>query len=203
MPPGSYARASGSMTFGGLAVDGFFLLSGFLIAQSRDRDPEFLNCLRKRVLRTVPGYLVALLLSILVVGSVAPGVNHFFMHLDLARAVNTSIGCEVLRTEESCDRFEGTGPILVSVGRVGTESLDVDGEGKALLRASKVEEGRTQDAFEGRVRMVELVGQPGKPGETLFLLVKRYEDRTVAPEEIDVTAEAMGRLLVIQAELKL
>ena len=79
-----WTRASGgSMTFGGLAVDGFFLLSGFLIAQSWERDPEFLNYLRKRLLRIVPGYAVAVLLSIVVVGLVAPGVDHFFRHLTM------------------------------------------------------------------------------------------------------------------------
>jgi peptidoglycan/LPS O-acetylase OafA/YrhL len=73
----------GSMTFGGLAVDGFFLLSGFLIVQSWDRDPELLNYLRKRVLRIVPGYLVAVILSIAALGLAAPGVNRFFQHLGL------------------------------------------------------------------------------------------------------------------------
>lgn len=69
------------MTFGVLAVDGFFLLSGFLIMQSWDRDAELLNFLRKRVLRIVPGYLVAAVSSTVVLGFVAPGVPHWFHHL--------------------------------------------------------------------------------------------------------------------------
>jgi peptidoglycan/LPS O-acetylase OafA/YrhL len=71
------------MTFGTLAVDGFFLLSGFLIARSWDHDPELPNFLRKRLLRIVPGYLVAVILSTIVVGLLAPGVSHFFFHFNL------------------------------------------------------------------------------------------------------------------------
>ena len=64
--------------FGALGVDGFFVLSGYLIVQSWLGDPEFLNFLRKRVLRIVPGYLVAVVLSTLAVGLLAPGIGSFF-----------------------------------------------------------------------------------------------------------------------------
>lgn len=69
-------------TLGSLGVDGFFLLSGFLIVGSWRSDPEFLNYLRKRVLRIVPGYLVAMLISTIAVGILAPGISHFFRHLN-------------------------------------------------------------------------------------------------------------------------
>jgi peptidoglycan/LPS O-acetylase OafA/YrhL len=71
------------MTFGTFGVDGFFVLSGYLIAQSWLGDPEFLNFLRKRVLRILPGYLVAVILSTLAVGLLAPGTPHFFARLDV------------------------------------------------------------------------------------------------------------------------
>lgn len=70
-----------NMTFGKLGVDGFFILSGYLIVQSWQRTPKVFNFLRNRVLRIVPGYLVAALLSTLVVGLLAPGVPHFFRQL--------------------------------------------------------------------------------------------------------------------------
>jgi peptidoglycan/LPS O-acetylase OafA/YrhL len=60
------------MTFGELGVDGFFLVSGFPIVQSWLGDPELLNLLRKRILRIVPGYIVAVILSTLGLGLVAP-----------------------------------------------------------------------------------------------------------------------------------
>jgi peptidoglycan/LPS O-acetylase OafA/YrhL len=73
---------TGALTFGTLGVDGFFVLSGYLIVQSWLGDPEFFNFLRKRALRIIPGYLVAVLLGTLAVGLLAPGVAHFFRRLD-------------------------------------------------------------------------------------------------------------------------
>jgi peptidoglycan/LPS O-acetylase OafA/YrhL len=71
-----------TMTFGSLGVDGFFALSGFLILKSWDGDPELGNFLQKRILRIVPGYLVACILSTVVIGLIAPGVPNFFHHFD-------------------------------------------------------------------------------------------------------------------------
>jgi peptidoglycan/LPS O-acetylase OafA/YrhL len=51
------------MTFVLLGVDVFFVLSRYLIVQSWLGDPELLNFFRKRVLRIVPGYLVAVVAS--------------------------------------------------------------------------------------------------------------------------------------------
>lgn len=70
------------MSFGTLAVDGFFLLSGYLMVQSWESDRHVLNFMRKRVLRIVPGYAVATLLSVLGVGLLAPGVPHFFARIN-------------------------------------------------------------------------------------------------------------------------
>ncbi len=67
-----------TITLGSLGVDGFFLLSGFLIVQSWKAEPRFAAFFRKRFLRIVPGYLVAALLSTAIVGMLAPGVSHWF-----------------------------------------------------------------------------------------------------------------------------
>jgi peptidoglycan/LPS O-acetylase OafA/YrhL len=76
-----FDRLTGSgMSFGEVGVMGFFLLSGYLIVQSWQGDPEFLNYLRKRILRIVPGYLVAAIVGTVVVGLLAPGVPDFFHH---------------------------------------------------------------------------------------------------------------------------
>ncbi len=65
-------------TFGSFAVYGFFLLSGFLIVRSWQVEPHFWNFLQKRVLRIVPGYLVAVVLSVVLVGLLAPATPHYF-----------------------------------------------------------------------------------------------------------------------------
>src|SRR5689334_11108413 len=49
----------GQITFGALAVDSFFVISGFLILHSWRSDPRPVPFLRKRVLRIYPAFLVA------------------------------------------------------------------------------------------------------------------------------------------------
>src|SRR5690349_1596936 len=61
--------ALGTVTLGELGVDGFFALSGFLLAQSWSRAPSLSRYLIRRSLRIYPGYAVALFVSVLVVGA--------------------------------------------------------------------------------------------------------------------------------------
>ena len=61
-------RAFGTLSFGELAVDGFFLLSGFLIVQSWQRRPVLGDFLTKRALRIYPGFIVAAFACTLIVG---------------------------------------------------------------------------------------------------------------------------------------
>jgi peptidoglycan/LPS O-acetylase OafA/YrhL len=76
-----FYRITHQHTFGDLAVDGFFLLSGYLIVQSWQSRPQLSAFLKKRALRIIPGYMVAALLGTLVVGSLAPAAPHFFRNL--------------------------------------------------------------------------------------------------------------------------
>lgn len=62
-----FAWTGGRLTAGQLAVHGFFFLSGYLITLSWHRRPETVAFFRNRFLRIVPGYLAALLLSLLVI----------------------------------------------------------------------------------------------------------------------------------------
>lgn len=66
------------LTFGLIGIYGFFLLSGYLIVRSWMGAPNLFDFLQKRVLRIVPGYAVAVLLSVLVIGAAAPGVPRWF-----------------------------------------------------------------------------------------------------------------------------
>ncbi len=66
------------ISFGELAVNGFFLLSGYLIVQSWQRTPKLYSFLRKRILRIYPGFSVATLICIFVVIPLAVAPINFF-----------------------------------------------------------------------------------------------------------------------------
>ena len=55
-------RVFGTLSFGELAVDGFFLISGYLIAKSAAQSRTVLEYFAKRIVRIVPGYLVCFLI---------------------------------------------------------------------------------------------------------------------------------------------
>jgi peptidoglycan/LPS O-acetylase OafA/YrhL len=66
------------ISFGELAVDGFFLLSGYLIVQSWQRRPKLDIFLRKRFLRIYPGFIVATLICVFLVIPLAVVPINFF-----------------------------------------------------------------------------------------------------------------------------
>jgi len=69
-----YRATAGQVEMGALAVGGFFVISGFLIAQSWVRGRGMGNFVKKRFLRIYPGFAVALLFCIFAVGPLA-GAN--------------------------------------------------------------------------------------------------------------------------------
>jgi len=68
----------GQVNFGNVSVWAFFVISGFLIAQSWTRSPKPWKFLKKRILRIYPGFIVAALLTFVIVVPFAaePGTNH-------------------------------------------------------------------------------------------------------------------------------
>src|SRR5262245_34945963 len=64
-------RLTGQIDAGSLAVEAFFILSGFLITQSWDGDPHVRDFTVKRALRLVPALLAALVFGAFVVGPLA------------------------------------------------------------------------------------------------------------------------------------
>jgi peptidoglycan/LPS O-acetylase OafA/YrhL len=53
---------------GGIAVNFFFVISGFLISRSFQNSKNFIDYLKKRALRILPAFYVAFLISVLIVG---------------------------------------------------------------------------------------------------------------------------------------
>jgi peptidoglycan/LPS O-acetylase OafA/YrhL len=62
----------GPLTFGGIAVDGFFLISGFLLVQSFENS-TLRDYVVKRVLRIYPGFVAAYLVCVFVFGPYSGG----------------------------------------------------------------------------------------------------------------------------------
>jgi peptidoglycan/LPS O-acetylase OafA/YrhL len=62
-----FVLTNGQITFGNVSVWAFFVISGFLIAQSWTRSPNPRKFLKRRIARIYPGFIVAALLTALVV----------------------------------------------------------------------------------------------------------------------------------------
>ena len=76
-----------TLSFGELAVDGFFLLSGYLIVQSWQNAPLAGVFLRKRVLRIFPGFVVASLVCVYLVGPLGADSGRYFHELSTANVL--------------------------------------------------------------------------------------------------------------------
>jgi peptidoglycan/LPS O-acetylase OafA/YrhL len=71
---------NGTESFGGLAVLGFFVISGFLVTRSFDGSPNPFSYLWKRFLRILPGYWVCLLVTVVLFAPLAYLYEHGALH---------------------------------------------------------------------------------------------------------------------------
>lgn len=79
---------AGQRDLGALAVDGFFLLSGFLITKSWLGGMGMAHFFRCRVLRIYPGFLVAMVLSVAMAALRAPSASRFLSQLEWREFLN-------------------------------------------------------------------------------------------------------------------
>jgi len=85
-------RVFGTLSFGEFAVDGFFLLSGYLIIQSWQMEPRLLPFLWKRFLRIFPAFIVCSIICALLFGPL--GVHHrlgYWAAFDIKTFVRTML----------------------------------------------------------------------------------------------------------------
>lgn len=95
-----------TLTLGHIAVDGFFLLSGYLIVKSWLSEPLPIAFLKKRVLRIYPAFVVASVLCALVVGPLgAASVIPYFVDFSATGYLKSLV---FLRVPVVPAVFEGT-----------------------------------------------------------------------------------------------
>ncbi len=89
-------RVFGTISFGEFAVDGFFLLSGYLIMQSWQMQPRLLPFLWKRFLRIFPAFIVCSIICALLFGPLgAPSRRGYWAAFDLSNFFTAmmTLGC--------------------------------------------------------------------------------------------------------------
>jgi peptidoglycan/LPS O-acetylase OafA/YrhL len=83
-----------SVSLADMAVDGFFVLSGFLITASWFRAGSGFTFLNRRLSRIVPGFLVAYAVSVLVIGAAFSDEPNYFRALDLKSVLLSAIALQ-------------------------------------------------------------------------------------------------------------
>jgi peptidoglycan/LPS O-acetylase OafA/YrhL len=92
-------RAFGAISFGELAVDCFFVLSGFLLTQSWALSSSLSRYMIRRTLRIIPGYVVAAVFSVFVVGALGAKQPHVYLSaVNIPRFIVKAITLGQLRT---------------------------------------------------------------------------------------------------------
>jgi peptidoglycan/LPS O-acetylase OafA/YrhL len=104
-------RIFGTLSFGELALDGFFLLSGFLILKSWQQQPKLIIYFSKRIRRIYPGFLMAFVISACVLAPLgASSVSTYFAQFHVMAELKNAL---LLRPPETPVIFGGTAyPII-------------------------------------------------------------------------------------------
>lgn len=88
-------RVFHTLSFGEVAVDGFFLLSGYLIVQSWERSAGLWDFMRKRARRLYPAFVVACLLGIFVLAPLAvASPRAYFGRLNYGQLLSSTLRLE-------------------------------------------------------------------------------------------------------------
>ena len=102
------------LTAGEFAVEAFFVVSGYLILQSWCSQPRVDAFLIKRILRIVPAFVVAYLVSAFVVGGLGGGANYFSELLTPARIPDLILRMILLTYPDTPNVFLGSHEPMVN-----------------------------------------------------------------------------------------
>lgn len=77
-------RLTGGIYFGALGVYIFFVISGYLVVQSYERNPIFLSFIRNRILRIFPALITAIIFAAFIIGPFVTilSLNDYLSHPD-------------------------------------------------------------------------------------------------------------------------
>jgi peptidoglycan/LPS O-acetylase OafA/YrhL len=96
------------MAAGEFAVEAFFVVSGYLILQSWTRQPKFMAYLMKRILRIVPAFVAAYLISVFLVGWLGGGPTYFAALFQPSGIVELVRGLALLTYPDTPPVFAGS-----------------------------------------------------------------------------------------------
>lgn len=115
-----FSRLFGTVSLGEVAVDGFFLVSGYLITKSFAERRELWPYLLKRIARIVPGYLVSFWLCVLVLAPLGHADRKMFSLHGILHQLHMNL---VLREPDATGVFRGL-PIPALNGSMWTISYE-------------------------------------------------------------------------------
>lgn len=76
-----------TISFGDLAVDGFFILSGYLIVKSWDSNKDIFEFLKKRIIRIYPGFIFCSLICAFIIGPLGANLDQYYVNFSIGNFI--------------------------------------------------------------------------------------------------------------------
>ena len=83
--------ATGSLYFGNIGVYIFFVVSGYLVLSSWERNPNFKNFFKNRILRIVPALVIVVVATVFLLGSIVTTLDlkHYLLNTETWKYLET------------------------------------------------------------------------------------------------------------------
>lgn len=96
---GLYSYSNQQVSFSHLAVNTFFVISGFLIFKSYQRSTSWMSFIKKRLLRIYPAFVVSLFFSLCIASVFYTGQTNFWLLRDTWQFISRNMGLLFLQHE--------------------------------------------------------------------------------------------------------